>query len=317
MPSNRFASRLYAAAVFSAIAVGLLSAPSQLTEPIRTSIRDATFPAQWALRYTREAIVSLVGSVSWLSHDATGLPKPSPECDRMLERIRRLEIVNAGLQQELSQWKGRSRLNYKVHDGTPLIVPQLLEASVLGEEAASQWRAGKLVTAGLRDGVIESSLVLDDDMPLIDQGPDAGLETDDVVFAGRVVVGKIDRVGRWVSSVRPITDGNFRSRAQLARQSKNGLVFGEQGIIEGADEPLCRLKHIGSTAFARVGDDVYSAQNDPTMPDRMYFGKVIRAELGSGSLEWEIWVKPAIDFQTLKRVQVVQRQTNPLRQLAQ
>ena len=317
MPSNCIASRLYAAAVFSAIAGGLLIAPPRLTEPVRTSIRDAAFPAQGMLRYAREAIGSLVASVTWFSDGATALPETSPERGSILARIRRLEIVNAGLQQELSHWKGRSRLNYKVHDSTPLIVPQLLEASVLGEETASQWRAGKFVTAGLREDVMESSLVLDDRLPLIDQGPDTGLETDDAVFAGRAVVGKIARVGRWVSSVRPITDRNFRSRVQLARQSKNGLVFGEQGIIEGADEPLCRLKHISSTAYARVGDDVYSAQNDPTMPDRMYFGKVIRAELGSGALEWEIWVKPAVNFRTLKKIQVVQRRINPLRQLAQ
>ena len=161
-----------------------------------------------------------------------------------------------------------------------------------------------MLERGAVDGVRESTLVLEDNRSLLDQGADAGLAPGQPVYSGRNVVGKIAVVGRWTSTVCPVTDPEFRGLAQLARSSGNRLLFGPQAILVGCGERLCRLTLIPATEPVSVGDEVYTGQRDAALPYPLYYGKVVSALIKPGALHWEIRVQPAVQRIAAPTVQI-------------
>jgi cell shape-determining protein MreC len=224
-----------------------------------------------------------------------------------------LRIENALLREKLS--KADQNSPYRGTVGQPLIVPELLQASVLGEETAKLWRAGKFIDKGTMDGVGKSALVLDDTSLLIDQGRDENLLSGQPVYSGRRVFGKVVQVGRWVSTVAKVTDARYRGWAQLGRRTSQGLLFEGTGILEGRGEPLCRLELVKLRELVSVGDEVYTANRDSTLPYPMYYGKVVQVK--PGTQFWEIWVKPAVNETNLQTVQVLRKKFNPIRMLGE
>src|SRR4030095_14292410 len=140
----------------------------------------------------------------------------------------------------------------------------LIEARVLGEETAALWRGMKFLSAGARNGIAESALVLDDPRPLIDLGSDADLSAGDAAYAGRIVIGKVAEVGRFSSTLRLVTDPAYSGRARPMHRSSRGLVSGAEGTIVGDGSDLCRLRHI--TDPVNVGDEVFTGGTDGVFP---------------------------------------------------
>jgi rod shape-determining protein MreC len=148
---------------------------------------------------------------------------------------------------------------------------------------------------------------------LIDQGDEAHLHPDQPVFAGRCVVGKIQQVGRWTSSILPVTDLEYRGRAQLMRRTADGLVVGPEGIIAGDGKEGCRLNFIAATQPVAVGDEVYTAVAGTPLPMPMYYGRVVAVSLAEGAPYWEVQVKPAETLNHARSVQVLRVVLNPAR----
>ena len=143
-----------------------------------------------------------------------------------------------------------------------------------------------------------------------------GLADGQPVYSGRSIIGKIAVAGRWTSTVRPVTDREFRGLAQLARKTRGGLIFGSQAILEGSGSPLCRLTLVPVTEPVNIGDEVYTGRRDATLPYPLYYGKVVSAKIPPGAAHWEIKVEPAVGKIKAQRVQVLTKKMNPLRQLA-
>ena len=205
---------------------------------------------------------------------------------------------------------------YRPIDPPPLIVPQVVQASVLGEELASIWRStgGKVLDRGRSNGLTETALVLESNVALLDQGEDSGLAPDLPVFAGSCVIGKLQHVGRWSSTWLSLTDKRFRGRARLARLTSEGLVFKGEGVLVGNGKDKCLLTKISSTEEpVSEGDEVFSLETPGGFETPLYYGKVTRAELASGATHWEIEVRPAVDSRAVRSVSVVRPQVNPKR----
>lgn len=301
----------------SLVALGLTLIPQGIADAVRATVRDAALPGLRYLTLTREQLDAARRSLSSTGETAERLAALGAELDQWQLRCRRMTIQNALLHEELQRAKRDGVSPYDATPAKPLVVPGLLEASVLGEETARLWRTGRLIDRGAVDGVGESSLVLDDTRPLVDQGADSGLATGQPVYSGRSVLGKIAVVGRWTSTVQPVTDPGFRGMAQLARRTEGGVTFGPTAILEGCGERLCRLKLVPATEPVSIGDEVYSAPRDATLPFPLYYGKVVRAEIKPGAPHWEIDVDPAANRIEPQTVQILTRQLNPLRQQAQ
>jgi cell shape-determining protein MreC len=301
-----------AAAILLAGAV-LLCVPVDSSRAARARVRDALLPGQSVVRLALTTARSW--PLAWRSSPGQGRRIHELEDELKAARLenRRLNLQTAELNAQLQKLAVRQGIVPPTAT-QPLMTAQLVEARVLGEETASLWRSKKQLSAGSRDGLAESSLVLDDTRPLVDLGNDTGLSSGDAVYAGRIVIGKIAEVGRFSSTLRLVTDPGYSGRARLARHTSRGLAFGAEGTLTGDGSSLCRLKHISDPVA--VGDEVFTGGSDGLIPYRMYYGKVVRAELESGSQEWQVWVEPALATERLEKVLVLRRAANPDRILA-
>jgi cell shape-determining protein MreC len=197
-----------------------------------------------------------------------------------------------------------------------LAQPQLIEAAVLGDGHAASWRKGIWLDQGKRAGLLEEALILSSSQSLLDVGRDARLSPEDAVLLGRSVIGKVTAVGRWTSTLRLVTDAEFRGRAQLVRTTSEGFVFGAKGILKGQGEPLCRLEGIAATEMVHAGDSVYTADRDGLLPTPLYYGEVTEATLPDRAREWDIKVRPVERPSDLTKVEVLRSVLNPKRVFA-
>lgn len=293
------------------VAGGLAAAPPRLQDRVRGTLRDVASPAQRLVRRVTD------GATEWVQHRLQR-PDPSDEAVERLERelavarrkIRELEVAVATVHEEKAEIQLTGVALWRGKPGAPLIVDELLPATVLGAENVDLVRHGRLLDAGTSDGVRESSLVLDDPRPLIDQGESTGLSAGQSVFAGRCIVGRVARVGHWVSTVLPVSDPEFRGLARIIRGEGEQTVFGAEGLLEGSSDGLCRLKHIPATEPISEGDRVYTAGGDATGPAPMMYGTVVSAELATGATHWDVVVRPAVDAARVRTVQVLRKERN-------
>lgn len=291
----------------------LLFVPSESTRGLRARMRDTLRPGQRAVRLAVEATRSW--TLAWQSSPREGRRIRQLEDDLKSARLenRRLALQIAGLNAGVQTLRAQQGIAPSTTT-SPLVTASLVEARVLGEETAALWRGRKLLAAGTREGLAESSLVLDDTRTLVDVGDDTGLSPGDAVYAGRIVIGKIAEVGKYSSTLRLVTDPGYSGRARLARRTSRGLTFGAEGTLTGDGGSLCRLRHISDPVS--VGDEVFTGGSDGLVPCPMYYGKVVRAELEAGSQEWLVWVQPAAATERLETVLVLRRAVNPDRILA-
>jgi rod shape-determining protein MreC len=291
------------------VGVGLSFAPDGLATRLRGAVADATRPGQQAVGATvesmRAGLASLTSQSARTQHvEVTRLKRELDEAQaRGIALAARLANVND--ERELE-----SALPTMMRGLPQLASVALIEAAVLGDVHAEQWRSGKLLDRGESHGVRESALVVNSRQPLVDVGQDGELSSEDSVLMGRRVIGKIEHVGRWTSTLLLLTDAAYRGRAQLVQEAEKGFVFGARGILKGQGGALCNLEGISPTESARVGDGVYTADRDGLFPTPLYYGRVVEATLGPDDREWTVRVEPAPLPSRLTSVQVLRTSVN-------
>ncbi len=297
-------------------AIGIGFAPPNVVNWLRASIRDGFQPGmqladsmqQTAALQIRKRLVG--DDEQELQTQISDLKSKISDSQKQLRRERLAHQRTRDKKLLALQRHDEAR---KPLDPPPLIVPQVVEANVLGDELAASWRSGRLLDRGQTSGVVEASLVLDANAKLLDQGSDIGLTADLPVFAGSCVIGKLQHVGHWSSTWVPLTDKRFRGRARLARVTADGLVFGAEGILLGDGKAACSLTKIRATDPVSEGDEVFSLETPGGFVTPLFYGTVTRAELAAGATHWEIEVRPAIDPQSTKSVSIVRPTVNPKR----
>ncbi|MEI8021271.1 MAG: rod shape-determining protein MreC [Schlesneria sp.] len=290
--------------------VGLYFAPDAAVSHVRGTVTDAIRPGQVLLRQT---IVTLFGGSSE-SRSATDNDVVERLIDELSLEREKNRVLQTRLAQLTEQYQGEQEISESMLRTKRLIVPSLTEVAVLGDTVAEQWRSGKLLDQGSKNGLRENELVLSTKKPLrplIDFGEDADLSTEDLMLLGRCVIGKVEHVGRWTSTFQRVTDSRYRGRAQLIRETKSGFVFEAQGILKGQGGPLCKLEGIPAEKSVRVNDAVYTAERDGILPTPLYYGQVVDAVLGIDDREWTVYVKPAAVQSQLTRVHVLRTAVNP------
>lgn len=317
------------------VGFGLLFAPREQTGRMESFVHDASLPGLRLLTRTQSWATSLPQSLAELSATAKEAPPDVADAAQttaqnqqqladLQEDVRQLQSQNAQLLAELEQSQTQSGSPLVAESAPPLFVPELLNANIVAVDdvsvAVQRASAQRIVDVGQTDGVVPADFVVSadrsSDQPprlLIDQGDDAGLHPDQPVFAGRCVVGKVQQVGRWTSSVLPVTDAEFRGRAQLMRRTSDGLVVGSEGIVAGDGTDACRLNFIAATDPVAVGDEVYTAVAGTPLPVPMYYGRVTSAQLATGAPYWDVVVKPVETMNTARSVQVLRVVLNPVR----
>lgn len=295
--------------------LGLFFAPVGARGQIRGAISDLLRPGLQAVRVVQDRF-GWKKAVPNLAPDTT----ESGEVARLTEELEQANERNRMLQIRMARIAEREIAERQVSDAISkserLIVPSLLEAAVLGDTIAEQWRSGKLIDQGAKNGLRENELVLSSRKPvrsLIDVGEDASVSVEDALLLGRCVIGKVEHVGRWTSTIQLVTDLQYRGRAQLIRQTAEGYAFSATGLIKGQGNALCRLDNIPAEASVRVGDDVYTAERSGVQVTPLYYGRVVEVKLGDDDREWTILVKPVPLPTQLTTVHVLRMAVNPQR----
>jgi hypothetical protein len=335
MPSQDTRTSWLTVLLATACGFGLLLAPSPHTNRISRAVRDAACPGLLSLATAGDWIRSTSPRLERALAACRVVPSPPGEAEErelqlaaLQEECRRLSAANVQLQAELEVARQTSGSPFVAEQGTPLFVPELLESRIITlEENAFDAQPDvvrPVLGIGSRDGVIPAEFVIAASSAsssgasaavtrIIDQGAAEGLAADQPVFAGRSVVGKVQQVGQWASTVLSITDPTYRGGAQLVRSTPRGLVLGHEGVLTGDGQGRCRLTLIPATEPVATGDEVYTSVRGAALPAPMYYGRVVTATLPHGAPHWEIVVQPAVTGEEIRSVHVLRSVVNPQR----
>ena len=291
------------------VGLALIVLPDQISDSIRSHVIDLARPGQQAVADLADRLAA------WhpFAETTSVADDRRPELDAARLEIRRLRLANSRL---VEQAESR-RTDVTVENLTPiasrppLITTDLVPARVLGHETIAAWQAGRILNKGR--GLPVASLVVESGHAPLALGVDSGLARGQPAYAGRRVVGRISRVGRWTSTLQPLTDTRFRGLARLARPGRDRPVFSARGMLEGSGDGFCRLALVPATEVVAVDDLVYTCGRDQPDDWPMLYGTVVRAKLPDGAPHWEIRIRPAIDLTELQNVEVLTRQLNPQR----
>ncbi len=289
--------------------VGLSFAPDAVSSRLGGAAADVMRPGQQAVRVAGDSLRDGLFEMTSLSARTQ-----QRELTRLQEELAaanaRSAVLIARLAESHDQRTLASALPSTLRSLPRLASPSLVEAAVLGDALAEQWRSGKLLDRGAANGVRESSLVVSSRQPLIDLGQDGELLPEDSVLLGRSVIGKVERVGRWTSTLLLLTDATYRGRAQLIHAANAGYAWGGRGILKGQGGTLCKLDGIPATESVQVGDGVYTAERDGLVTTPLYYGRVVQATLGPDDREWQVLVEPAPLPNRLTSVQILRMNVN-------
>lgn len=200
-----------------------------------------------------------------------------------------------------------------------LFGPKLIAARVLLPDQQQRWKTGTLIDAGKSKKISEQNWIISSELPLIDLGEDYGIKPDEILLAGRVVLGQIDAVGRWTSSYRAITHPKFRSPATVIKpgNSKQPIQrIQAVGSFHGTENEFCELRYIENTYPVRVGDLVVLADEQQRFEGSLVLGTITEARVLSNSPYWKILVRPVESEKNSRDVLVITEELNPLRLLA-
>jgi hypothetical protein len=291
-----------AACLATGLMLGVL--PEPVSESIRSGLLDLARPGQ-------QAAITVADRLTAWHPFASPTRSVNPDTEELATlrlEIRRLRLANL----RLSKPADNTPTTTPTHP--PLITTGLVTVRVLGRETIQAWAAGRILDHGHR--LSPGSLVVEPGHSTLDLGDGNGLSKGQPAYSGRNVAGRISRVGHLTSTLQPLTDTRFRGLARLARPGQDRPVFSTQGMLEGTGDGFCRLTRVPATAAVTVGDIVYTDGRD--QPDHwpMVYGTVVEAQLPDGAPHWEIRIRPAIDLDQLKQLDVLTRNLNPGRNLS-
>lgn len=286
---------------------GLLAAPAEIGDAIRAAVRDALGPGQSVASKTPDAIRELCSGRSAVTASDESATLRS---ERDLWRNRFLDLQSRFAARRDSQ---HSPAPLASAETEPLIVPDLVEARLLGvERDPLRERMSRLLNRGGTDGIAVDDIVLSDSFPLLDIGTDERIEPDMPVVSGGSVLGRIRHCGRWTCTMQPITDPAFRAFVQIIRPTSDKPLAGAEGVLAGDGAGACRMELVDATQPVSVGDFIYGRPVDFDGPPPCY-GRITAAELADGAAHWTITVTPTMTVDACQRIQIRRELPNPAR----
>lgn len=199
---------------------------------------------------------------------------------RLRSAVERLEQLQAD-NERLARENARLRAELGLRERTPY---RLVAAQVISRDP-SLWFQSVVINRGARDGVQEQMVVIDH----------------------RGVVGHVERVTAFTSTVRLVTAGNFEITARNVRSDAFGVVTGQ------ADQILIRFPYGGSEKVEPVqpGDRIVTSGYNPLIPGGLYIGEIAAVVSGEHDLIPFGVLRPGADLKHLDVVQVVLPEQQP------
>ena len=132
------------------------------------------------------------------------------------------------------------------------------------------------------------------DMPVI-----AALNSDD--GTKYAVVGYISEVGLLSSKVVTFTHSGSSIGVYIERTGETGIVSGE---FELGKKGLCKISFLSKETIIETGDKIFSSGGG-LYPEDLYIGEVIEVGFDQNSHTMTGYIKPAVDFNTIRNVIVI------------
>jgi cell shape-determining protein MreC len=291
-----------------ALALGLVGLPERVRAPLRGGLAAVLRPGQLLAVGGVDASRTAVAWARAAGGDAGAIARLEQAVEQLRDENRQLKLELAMIGYAGNEEAGQQAA---VAESDPLLVPSLVRATVLGEDAVGVLARRAVVSIGTNKGIESDTLVLDAPAPLVDQGRNESVSRHDLVLAGRAVVGRVSNSGAVTSAIQLVTDSQFRAEVQLASASGGLRAGGPVGVLHGTGGPLCRVAQVRVDEPVAPGDRVYSVGGEGLLPHPVLYGEVVRAE--PGARFWEISVKPAAELNQLRRVMVLRSDLNPSR----
>ena len=192
------------------------------------------------------------------------------ENDRLQETVRQLSLTNSSYEQ-IKKENIRLRRLISLSEGMPY---ESLGARVIAR------------TPSFLSNVI-----------YVDRGSRDGVRTDQPVFSGDGIVGRIVLVSAHQSQIQLITNPDASIGAMLESSRT-------PGVLRGTGDLSLDLNYINNTVQVAAGDVVLSSGLDGIYPKGLVLGKVIESQKGKGVFR-SIRVEPAIDLIRLEEVSIL------------
>lgn len=128
-------------------------------------------------------------------------------------------------------------------------------------------------------------------------GARAGVREKDAVFTPQGVVGQVEVVTPFTSTVTLLTDRASGVGAMTGR----GLA---RGVVKGTGESTCRMAYLDFRADVREGDIVFTSGDSQIFPRGLVIGRVERVERDKNLSQLTAWIDPAVSFDRLSVVGV-------------
>ncbi len=272
-------------AIIGGLLVGgvLMCLPEVWAGKVRNLVRDSLSPGQSVVAATVPNVVS--------GADATDT-KPFESSWQRQARYWQAEA--ARLKAELAE-ANKVPAWPEAATSSPLIKPQLRQARVIGwERKGAEALPSAVIRGGTAHQIAVDNLVLAPGESILDQGQNSGIAADDLVLAGRTVIGRITKTSHWTSTIQPVTDPEFRGQAQIVRLQDDEAILGSEGILSGTGKGECRLLHVGTTEPVAEGDLVFTSLRGVPLSPPLFYGTITRAELLPGEPDWSITVEPVL-----------------------
>lgn len=269
---------------------------------VRSVLHDALSPGRLVMMAMSRSSEDAGKSVEVASPDKTDSAVRLNA--QQLRTLRQLMIENARLRRDLKHSQAATEIAESVDPAASLADFAVIPAQVISTSGLPGSLRELIISAGKSAGITRSELVVDGSGAVVDVGSDSGVAAGDRVLSGSSVIGRIEKTGRWVSMVQPVTSADFRAQVQLLRASEDGIHFGAIGLLEGTGSSECRLTGISYTDAVTVGDTVVSADINGVRGPRLFFGTVTSAEFLAGG-QWDVRIQPGFTVSELDRVGIV------------
>ena len=286
-----------------AVVVLSLTTPAELR--LRSAVRDLARPG-FAVRRWIDETSSRLNLRQWPWTPSPGLPTEalaarhtaasSADYEMTLE-LRRLRGELAIARHQFAQLE-RSMGPLTDVTATASTRVQRIAGRLLLPADDTTAPGGLVLAGGATAGIAAHQPVIEAVGGTFTAGSAHGVSSGAEVLAGAAVIGRTDQVGAWTSTVVPLTDTRFRAHVFIVRNTPNGPVFGEEGVLQGNGHGGCVVKYLPSTAAVAVGDHVYSHDRTGRLPQPLYYGQIERAVLNNAAPHWEVTVQPAADLTT-------------------
>lgn len=229
-------------------------------------------PIGQVIRIPLEVVAFIDQGISGVWHSYVALQSVQAENEQLRQDIEWLKGQNNQLREAAA---ATERLTALLHFKEQAL-PTLLAAQVIGRDATS-WYRSVILNKGESDGI----------------KPDMGV----ITAAG--VVGRVVKTNSATSVVLLVTDPN-NAIAGLIQRTR------DEGIVEGTQQGLAKLKYIPMLSSARSGDHVVTSGLVGGFPRGLALGTISRIDKEEGALFQSAELMPEVDVSRLEEVLVIQ-----------